>query len=281
MQRRDFLKLILLNAISLGAVSEALAKIIKIPGAPPAQYFDDHLKDYLHKMRAFDQHHPEDIYLDKEQRSLFRTILKRFDRLQQIVGHGNFHLLNFDDALAISGNYSRVGRFSKAELELLEMIFYNEASGYGFWGEKPLKRLSDKIPKSKAVKIPRTGNYLFEGPAFETYQKIKNKLGDPVILTSGIRSIIKQLHLFLKKTYASEYNLSMASRSLAPPGYSYHGIGDFDVGQIGFGVDNFTERFTATAVCRKLEDLGYISLRYRKGNLLGVRFEPWHIKVSF
>ena len=147
-------------------------------------------------------------------------------------------------------------------------------------GEKPLKHLSDKIPKKKAVKIPHTGNYIFKGPALETYQKIRNKLGDPVILTSGIRSIIKQLHLFLKKTCASEYNLSMASRSLAPPGYSYHGIGDFDVGQIGFGVDNFTERFTTTEVCRKLEDLGYVNLRYREDNLLGVRFEPWHIKVS-
>ena len=150
----------------------------------------------------------------------------------------------------------------------------------GFWGEKPLKHLSAQIPKSKALKIPYTGNYLFRGPAHETYQKIKRKLGEPVILTSGIRSIIKQLHLFLKKTYASDYNLSMASRSLAPPGYSYHGVGDFDVGQIGFGVDNFTERFTTTEVCRKLEDLGYINLRYRKDNLLVVLFEPWHIKVS-
>jgi LAS superfamily LD-carboxypeptidase LdcB len=26
-------------------------------------------------------------------------------------------------------------------------------------------------------------------------------------------------------------------------------------------------------------DLGYIKIRYPKGNPFGVRFEPWHIKV--
>ena len=86
--------------------------------------------------------------------------------------------------------------------------------------------------------------------------------------------------LFLNKAYKSNGNLSVASRSLAPPGYSYHGVGDFDVGQVGFGADNFTARFTSTEVFKKLENLGYINLRYQKDNLLGVRFEPWHIKVS-
>jgi LAS superfamily LD-carboxypeptidase LdcB len=73
-------------------------------------------------------------------------------------------------------------------------------------------------------------------------------LGNKVILTSGIRSIIKQLTLFLNKAYKNNGNISLASRSLAPPGYSYHAIGDFDVGQVGFGVANFTEKFTTTKV---------------------------------
>jgi len=71
----------------------------------------------------------------------------------------------------------------------------------------------------------------------------------------------------------------MASRSLAPPGYSFHGVGDFDVGKKGYGIDNFTEKFTKTDVYKKLNDLGYIRFRYHQDNYLGVRFEPWHIKV--
>jgi LAS superfamily LD-carboxypeptidase LdcB len=129
------------------------------------------------------------------------------------------------------------------------------------------------------VKIPYTGNYLYKGKPLETHDKIKKDIGDNVILTSGVRSIIKQFLLFMKKVSDNNHNLSLASRSLAPPGYSYHGIGDFDVGQVGFGAANFTEDFTTTEIYKRLTESGYIKLRYQKGNLLGVRFEPWHIKV--
>ncbi len=50
-------------------------------------------------------------------------------------------------------------------------------------------------------------------------------------LTSGVRGVAKQFILFLAKAEANGGNLSLASRSLAPPGYSYHGVGDFDVGE--------------------------------------------------
>ena len=72
----------------------------------------------------------------------------------------------------------------------------------------------------------------------------------------------------------------MASRSLAPPGYSFHGVGDFDVGKKGYGIHNFTERFTQTNVYKNLTDLGYIKFRYERDNNFGVRFEPWHIEVG-
>jgi hypothetical protein len=67
---------------------------------------------------------------------------------------------------------------------------------------------------------------------------------------------------------------------LTPPGYSFHGVGDLDVGQVGFGTDNFSEHFTTTEVYRELVSLGYANLRYPSDNLLGVRFEPWHIQVN-
>ncbi|MBW1739943.1 MAG: M15 family metallopeptidase [Deltaproteobacteria bacterium] len=280
MKRRHFLKAIIAGVIVAGLAPEVFAEIVKIPPATPPRDYDDHIKDYLHKMQHFDEHHEGDFYLDRKRYRLLESSVKRLKRLQRTVGHGNFYLLDFDDALKIARNYSRVGQFPKAELDFLEMIFYEGAALYGFFGEKPLKNLTDRIQRRKVVKVPYTGNYLYKGLPLETYKKIKQDMGDQVILTSGVRSVIKQFLLFLNKAYKSKGNLSMASRSLAPPGYSFHGVGDFDVGQAGFGAANFTERFTTTEVYRKLVDLGYIALRYPQDNLLGVRFEPWHIKVN-
>ena len=52
------------------------------------------------------------------------------------------------------------------------------------------------------------------------------------------------------------------------------------MGQAGFGSDNFTARFTTSRIYRDLQGLGYVELRYPKDNLLGVRYEPWHIKLA-
>jgi LAS superfamily LD-carboxypeptidase LdcB len=109
---------------------------------------------------------------------------------------------------------------------------------------------------------------------------MKKDVGNRLVLTSGVRSIVKQTLLFLNKAEKHRGNLSLASRSLAPPGFSYHGIGDFDVGQIGYGIANFTERFATTDVFNRLQKLEYVKLRYSSENHLGVRFEPWHIHVA-
>ena len=258
---------------------DALAGISNFPkSAVPANH-DSHVRDYLYKMRHFNMHHEDDVYLEQSDFRLLESALKRLRRLQQTVGHGNFYLLDFDEALKIAKNYPRVGKFTHAELDFLEMIFYKDSSVYGFLGEKPLKKLTDRIPRQKVVKIPYTGNYLYRGKPLEIYHRIRKDIGDQVILTSGIRSVTKQFMLFLDKAYRYNGNLSLASRSLAPPGYSFHGVGDFDVGQIGLGAANFTEYFTKTPVFKKLDRLGYIDLRYQKDNFLGVRFEPWHVKV--
>ena len=74
-------------------------------------------------------------------------------------------------------------------------------------------------------------------------------------------------------------NLSRASRSLAPPGYSFHASGDFDVGQRGYGKLNFTKHFEKSNVYQELADLGIIHFRYTEDNMLGVRYEPWHIQM--
>jgi D-alanyl-D-alanine carboxypeptidase len=283
MKRRDFLKAagmaILGAGVAPSAVVRAASNLPSTAGsAPPVA--DRDIRDYLDKMHHFNTPHPEDVRLKRPQFRLLVESLNRLNRLQKTVGHGNFYLLNFDEALSIARNYPSVGRFTEAELQFLEMIFYQDGSLYGFLGDKPFKNLTDRIRRRQVVKVRHTGNYLYRGKPLETYQKIQRLIGDEAVLTSGVRSVIKQFMLFLGKAKESNGNLSMASRSLAPPGYSYHGVGDFDVGQAGFGADNFTERFATTRVFRKLKENGFLSLRYRRDNLVGVRFEPWHIKVE-
>ena len=279
MKRRDFIKITAAAILSTGAAQDVLAGIEKADSGQSEEK-DNHIKDYLHKMHNFDQPHNNDIYLDKPKLRILKSSVERLKRLQKTVGHANFYLLDFDEALKISSGYSRVGRFSKKEINFLEAIFYKNSSTYGFFGQKPFKDMTSRIKKQEVIKIPHTGNYLYKGKACSAYSKIKKDIGNTVILTSGVRSIIKQFLLFLDKTYRNKGNLSLASRSLAPPGYSFHGIGDFDVGQVGFGYDNFTERFTTTNVFKNLQKFGYINFRYKENNLLGVRFEPWHIKTT-
>lgn len=108
---------------------------------------------------------------------------------------------------------------------------------------------------------------------------IRNDVGINLFLTSGIRNVVKQMHLFLAKPRQSNGNLSKASSSLAPPGYSFHGIGDFDVGKIGLGEANFTIDFSNTKEFQRLITLGYVDIRYTDTNRYGVGYEPWHIKI--
>ena len=281
MKRRDFLKTVAAGFIAGGLTpAGALAEISKMYSPAFPENCDDYVRDYLQKIQYFDKPHKGDVYLDHKRYALLGSSVKRFKRLQKTVGHANFHLLNFDNAIRFGRNYSRVGSFTKAELYFLEMIFYDDPALYGFFGEKPVKNLTSRIQRRDVVKVRHTGNYLYKGLPLDTYKKIKRDVGDQVILTSGVRSVIKQFLLFLNKAYNNKGNLSLASRSLAPPGYSFHGVSDFDVGQVGFGIANFTERFVSTSVYRKLKDSGYLKLRYPRENVLGVRFEPWHIKVN-
>ncbi|MDX1776834.1 MAG: M15 family metallopeptidase, partial [Desulfobulbales bacterium] len=270
MRRRDFLKTmaagVVLSGIDPFSLASASQLLSRSQHLSPSG-FDGHIKDYLHKMRNFDKPHTGDIYLEKEMLPVLRSCVQRLRQLQRTVGHGNFHLLSFDDGLAIARNYPKVGRFPRTELDFLERIFYTDSHLYGFRGEKPIDNMTTTIRKRDVVKIPKSGNYLYKGAPHAMYEKVKRQIGDKLYLTSGIRGVIKQFMLFLQKADKHEGNLSLASRSLAPPGYSFHGIADFDVGQIGYGSLNFTASFTNTEVFRKLDTLDYITIRYPKDNL--------------
>jgi len=238
------------------------------------------LNQYLAKMHDFENAHREDIFVPREQFQTLIASFKRLDRVQSLVGHGNFNVVSFDDVLRYGRNYSAVGVFEADEVNFIASIFDADALSYGFFGSRVVDKLTSVVTRRDRVKVGSTGHFLFRGEAEEMYRKLQSDLSGKVVLTSGIRNIVKQTHLFLAKTIQSEGNLSRASRSLAPPGHSFHGIGDFDVGKIGFGSRNFTEQFAKTEEFSRLVELGYINMRYPEDNLLGVRYEPWHIKVT-
>jgi len=221
----------------------------------------------------------QDVVLQDVDKITFQTVVTRLTRLQNYIGYGNFNVVGWDQSLKIARNQNQIGSFTKAELDFIEALFSTNASSLGFYGDKVVTQLSSTIEKKDIVKIPGTGHYLFKGIAADTYQKIRKDVGDSITLTSGIRSVVKQIHLFLAKTARVEGNLSLASYSLAPPGHSYHALGDFDVGKKGFGLKNFTAEFADTEEFKRLSDLGYLDIRYPQNNPYGVRYEPWHIKV--
>ena len=231
-------------------------------------------------MQDFDGDYPMDTALDQEELPLLGEVVRHLKRVQSNVGYGNFHLLGFDRMLRVGRNYSSVAPFRRAEQEFLERTFYENATRYGFFGEKVLTRLTDEVPAKSVVKIRGTGQYLVKGTPLNTYREVKRAVGEDLVLTSGVRGTVKQMYLFLNKALEADGNFSRASRSLAPPGYSYHAIGDFDVGQKGFGKLNFTASFAKTDVYQRLVELGFVKVRYPLNNLLGVRYEPWHVKVA-
>jgi zinc D-Ala-D-Ala carboxypeptidase len=287
MVRRTFLK-VAVASLLWGRFSSAAETFFAIedgalpnnnPGGEDVSALANPIKDYLYKVRNPDLAFSDDVYLDKNGQQLLLMVLQRLERLRAHVGDGNFTTISFDEAVSIANRQVSVEQFSEQELTFMEMIHGRDAKDYGFYGAKQVTSLTQRITPSATIKIPNSGNYLFKGESFEKFGKIRTALGEEVVLTSGIRGIVKQFHLFLNKTNRHGGNLSLASRSLAPPGYSYHAIGDFDIGQKGFGTQNFTERFESTPVYRFLTEKGYIDNRYWRDNAFGVRYEPWHIKL--
>jgi len=271
MNRRKFLKTVAVGTVSL-----------QVPGLQAAQkrLDEEAIKDYLFRIRNPDLHHDGDVVTDSRVKATLKRVNRRLLNVRRVVGFGNFNVVSFDEMIKYSRRYSKIGKFSRDELDLLESIFYQDASRYGFYGEKPLGEITQRIDRREVIKIPRSGHYLFAGEPLKLYERVREEVGGSLVLTSGVRNVVKQMQLFVSKADRADGNLSLASRSLAPPGYSFHGVGDFDVGIKGWGARNFTDDFATTDEFKKLLDLGYIDIRYPADNRLGVRFEPWHIKVS-
>ena len=265
MDRRTFL--------SLAAVSPVLAK----------EHFILNNNIFIPKDALYNPYKikniQKDLFILDEERSTFASVRNKMRRVKKFVGYGNFNIISFDSVLYYGRNYSVIGKFSKKELALLDKLFYEDPNKYGFYGKITSPNITTKISKKDIKKVKRTGHYLFKGKALEDYKRLKQDIGKNLILTSGVRSVVKQMSLYLDKIYSLDGNITQASYSIAPPAYTYHAIKDFDVGKKGYGYDNFTERFARTNEFKELKKLSYIKMRYEKNNKDGVRYEPWHVKV--
>lgn len=248
-------------------------------GPVSASDLNESAESVQEKVANFEANFHDDVVLTEYDYKMLVDSLERINRVQSYVGFGNFNILSFDDALKYARYSPRIGEFSKEELEFLDKMFHYNSSQLGFFGEKVVGKQTHVISDKDVVKMPGTGHYVFRGHAEQFYNQIRDEVGESLILTSGVRNVMKQYQLFLAKTVQASGNMSRASRSLAPPGHSYHAIGDFDVGQVGGGLQNFTAAFAETDEFKRLQDLGYVRIRYTADNELGVRYEPWHIRV--
>jgi hypothetical protein len=220
-----------------------------------------------------------DVFLKEDEYNVLLSLNSRLRRVKQYVGYGNFNLISFSDALFYARNYPKIGAFKKEELLLIERLFYETPQQYGFYGVRTCTDLNNKIAKKDVVKVAHTGHYLFKGKSQEDYTNVLNDIGEGIILTSGVRNVVKQLSLYTNKIVRTRGNMTKATNAIAPPAYSYHTISDFDVGKVGWGYKNFTAAFAKTVEFKEMKKLDYIGMRYKKNNKDGVRFEPWHVEV--
>ncbi len=234
---------------------------------------------YFRKMQLPDRVARDDVFLSTEHQRALSSTFERLTRIQGHFGHGFFNILGFEQLLKVALRTPSIGRFNLPEMNLLQWIFYEDPEHYGFRGEQLARDFLDNLRPSALFFDVRFGQYLFQRRAKPLFDRLRADIGSDLILTSGVRGLPKQSYLFLAKLIECQGNVSMASRSLAPPGYSYHWSGDFDVGSRLLGSENFSIAFARSAVYQKMRRLNYVKLRYPDQNRSGVRFEPWHVKV--
>jgi hypothetical protein len=221
----------------------------------------------------------DDLSLTIEQLVIAKKVKQRLSRVKRHIGYANFNIISFNDMLYFARNYSTIGKFTQDELNLIEKLFYIDPNKHGFYGDKTISNINNTINKKDLTKISNSGHFVYKGKPLEDYNRIIKDVGSNLILTSGVRNVVKQLDLYLYKLIQTNGSLTNASRVIAPPAYSYHTISDFDVGKKGWGYKNFTSEFAKTKEFFKIRKLNYVGIRYTKNNKDGVRFEPWHVKV--
>lgn len=205
----------------------------------------------------------------------FRKLAARLRAAADVLGYGNFNLVSFDE-VRVAAQRTRAGAFTAGEERDFEAVFQLDPQRIGFFGERVVHDLSFSLPRERLVAVRGTPHLLYP-QASELFDKARAKIGNQLIVTSGVRGVPKQLLLFLQ--HAARDSINPTRHSVAPPGFSYHAVGDMDVGDARLGAANFTSAFARSDIYRQLQQMPEIRFRYPENNQLGVIFEPWHIAV--
>ena len=107
MERRDFLKAVVggvavvggtwltpewLSAADRKPVDGSSGPTPRTSGATQLAAKHHYNGEYFKKIERFNQAHPSDIHLNLTDRALVQSVVARLQRLQVIVGHGNFQV---------------------------------------------------------------------------------------------------------------------------------------------------------------------------------------------
>ena len=206
-----------------------------------------------------------------------RVMGARLTRIEAKIGHGNFNLSSFDDVRKAARSPG-IGALTVHEEAEFEALFALDARRIGFLGPRVTHSLSAALPIAGLLAVAGTGQHVFP-EALAVYERARRAVGTQLIVTSGARGVPKQMLVFINSTLRSGV-IARTVHSVAPPGYSYHAVGDIDVGDRHLGGVNFTAAFANSATYKKIAALDFIHFRYPIHNTFGVQFEPWHLQIA-
>jgi D-alanyl-D-alanine carboxypeptidase len=232
--------------------------------------------DYFSRMIAADQPYDGDRYLEPSELAFARKVIDRLRAVEAHVGHGRFNTLGFEKVFKVASDLPSA-RFSVPQIRFMRALFGRSNTFFDYRGARVSEEFLAHHNPEDLVHYPEDGDYLIDGEPSRRFDALKQKLGNSLTLMSGYRGHPKQMLLYLDKVVASDGNLSLASRNRAPAGYSYHFSGDFDIGDRRFGDANFSRQFLKSPVYQATLQSDEWAQRYPHHNVLGVRFEPWHI----
>ena len=133
----------------------------------------DNHGNYKQNMDNFEHAHHEDVFLAADKHQVLVYNVKRLDRVQNLVGHGNFNVLSFDERLCHSKYNKSVGVFKAEEIEFPEETFSNNVMRFGFYGERVTDEITTIVAGNVRIKLPRTVHYLFKGDSLNLYDKVR------------------------------------------------------------------------------------------------------------
>ncbi len=94
-------------------------------------------------------------------------------------------------------NHGDIGSFTTDEITFLEEIFFSDARQYGFFGERTTHDIETVVPRRDVQKTGSTGHNLLRGPSLAKYAQLREDLKSNVVLTSGIRGVMKHISALL------------------------------------------------------------------------------------